>query len=97
MIGGITEHMHKRIAYLIHHGTVELCFLTAHVQLHRLVKLFGDIADHSRELAYNAFDGNHSDLHNRFMKVCGNALQILYLLMHIGRRIRGIAGSAADQ
>ena len=83
VIGRIPEHMHKRIAYLVNHGTVKLCLFTAHIELHGLVKLLGDIADHSRELAHNALDGDHSYLHDRFVKVGGHALQIFYLLVHI--------------
>ena len=81
MICAVTEQMHQRIPDLIHHSTIQLCFLTCHVQFHLLIQLLGQLTDHSRELADYAFNGNHPDLHDRLMQVRGYTLQIFNLLI----------------
>ena len=84
MIGGITKQVHQRITDFIYHGTIQLRFLTGHIQFHLLIQLLGQIPDHSWELAYNTLNRNHSYLHNRFVKIRGYTLKIFNLLVKGG-------------
>ena len=84
MIRRITEQMHQRISDLIHNSSVQFCFFTGHIQFHLFIQLFGQLPDHSRELAHYALNGNHSYLHNGFMKIGGNTFKIFDLLIKAG-------------
>ena len=81
MVCGITKQMHQRISDLIYHSSVKLGLFTGHDQLHFLIQLLVQIADHLREFLYDSLDRNHSYLHNRFMQVCCHAFQIFDLLI----------------
>ena len=75
--------MHQRITDLIYNGTVKFGIFTGHVQFHLLAELLVKISDHTRELLNGIFNGNHSNLHNRFMEIRGYAFEIFDLLVKV--------------
>ena len=80
MISRIAKQMLQRITDFIHDGSVKLCILTGDDQFHLLIESLGKIPDHARELIDAVFNRNHSNLHNRLMKICSDPLKVFYLL-----------------
>ena len=81
MLRSIAKQMPKGHTDLIHDGAIQIGISSAHIKLYLFIQLSGQIPHHPRKLVDNAFNRNHSYLHDRLMQICGNIFQILNSIM----------------
>ena len=78
VVDRVADQVDERLADLVDHRLVDPGLLPLQDQLHLLALLVGEVADEAREPLEDVPDGQHPDVHDRFLQLGGHARDLVH-------------------
>ena len=84
VVHAVADHVHERLADLVDDGLVDAGLLALQDQLDVLPLLPGEVAHQPRKALEDMADGQHADVHHRFLQLGGDRRHLLHRREQLG-------------